>query len=300
MRDSVLPTLTLESHPALWRDYLTLCKPKVVALMLLTSLVGMLLAVSGWVPWGVLLGANMGIGLCAASAAVINHVLDRHIDTRMRRTQQRPVAQARISAQQAIGFALVLMAAGLVSLILWANLLTAVMTFVCLIGYALVYTLWLKHATPQNIVIGGLAGAAPPLLGWCAVTGSLAAEAWLLVLIIFVWTPPHFWCLALYREREYAAANVPMLPVTHGAAYTRLQILLYSILLLLVSLFPVLIGMSGVIYLLAAMLLGAGFFYYVLRLYYEHQRRWAIRGFQFSITYLMGLFCALLLDHYLL
>ncbi|RUR02371.1 MULTISPECIES: heme o synthase [Legionella] len=282
-----------------WRDYLELCKPRVVALMLLTVVVGMYLATPGWVPVATLTSALLGIGLCAGSAAAINHLVDKRIDAMMARTKKRPIAHGRISVKEAFLFACVLGVGGLVILILFVNRLTAVLTFVSLIGYAGVYTGYLKRATPQNIVIGGLAGAAPPLLGWTAVTNQLDPQALLLVLIIFTWTPPHFWALAIYRFEDYRHAEIPMLPVTHGIDYTKLNVLLYTILLVAVSILPFAVKMSGLVYLAGALALGARFLYWGIVLYRSKQAVIAMRTFRFSIIYLMLLFLFLLIDHYL-
>ena len=244
----------------LWRDYLELCKPNVVALMALTTVVGMLLAVPGMVPLDILLLGNLGIGLCAASAAVINHVVDKKIDLLMKRTENRPVAQGRLKDSHALLFSAVMGLLGMWVLIFYVNELTAWLTLGSLIGYALIYTCFLKRATPQNIVIGGLAGAAPPLLGWTAVTNEIHGYALLLVLIIFAWTPPHFWALAIHRKDDYAKVGIPMLPVTHGDKYTRLHILLYTIILFVVSVLPFATKMFGLLYLLGAIILGLGFF----------------------------------------
>ncbi|STX28121.1 polyprenyltransferase (cytochrome oxidase assembly factor) [Legionella beliardensis] len=281
-----------------WRDYLELCKPRVVALMLLTVVVGMYLAAPGWVPMPTLLATLVGIGCCAGSAAAINHLVDKRIDALMQRTNKRPVAQGRVSVKQACYFAFLLGVIGLGILIAFVNKLTAVMTFITLIGYAGIYTGYLKRATPQNIVIGGLAGAAPPLLGWIAITNQLDPEALLLVLIIFTWTPPHFWALAIYRLEEYRHAAIPMLPVTHGVRFTKLNILLYTILLLTVSVLPFIIGMSGKLYLIGALLLGGRFLYWAIRLYLQEKPSIAMGTFRFSIIYLMMLFIFLLFDHY--
>lgn len=281
-----------------WRDYLELCKPRVVALMLLTSLVGMLLASHEPIGWQVLLFGNLGIGLLAGSAAAINHVVDRKIDAVMARTRRRPLVEGRVDAVHALGFALILALAGMAILIWQVNALTAWLTLASLLGYAVVYTLFLKRATPQNIVIGGLAGAAPPLLGWTAVTGQVEPNALLLVLIIFAWTPPHFWALAIHRKAEYAQAEVPMLPVTHGEAYTKLHILLYTLILFAVSLMPFITQMSGLIYLAGALVLGARFLYWALMLMFDKREHAAIKTFKYSITYLMLLFVLLLVDHH--
>ncbi|ANC01033.1 MULTISPECIES: heme o synthase [Pseudomonas] len=283
-----------------WRDYLELTKPKVVVLMLITSLVGMFLATRAGVPWTVLLFGNLGIALCAGGAAVVNHVLDRRIDALMARTCKRPVAKGRVAPLPALAFALALAIAGMALLLAFTNPLTAWLTLASLLGYAVVYTGFLKRATPQNIVIGGLAGAAPPLLGWVAVSGHLSAEPLLLVLIIFAWTPPHFWALAIHRKEEYAKAEIPMLPVTHGEHYTKLHILLYSLVLLAVSLLPYAIHMSGPLYLACALLLGLRFVQWAWVLYRGTRPHAAIGTFKYSIAYLFLLFIALLVDHYLL
>ncbi len=289
---------TMQAGSAQWKDYLELTKPKVVALMILTSIIGMCLATPGWVPMDVFIFGNVGIALCAGAAAVINHIVDRQIDTVMARTHKRPVATGRVEPAQAFLFALVIGSVGMGILFFLINPLTAWLTFASLLGYAVVYTLILKRATPQNIVIGGLAGAAPPLLGWTAVTGQLDGHGLLLVLIIFAWTPPHFWALAIHRKAEYAKADVPMLPVTHGEAYTKLHILLYTIIMLLVTVLPFLTGMSGLLYLTGAMLLGARFLYWSIVLFRNSREHAAIKTFRYSITYLMLLFVVLLLDHY--
>jgi heme o synthase len=283
-----------------WRDYLELCKPKVVLLMLLTAIVGMYLSVPGWVPLSHLIVSSIGIGLCASSAAAINHLVDKRIDAIMARTKKRPIAQGKINAKNAVIFALVLGSLGIIVLVMWVNNLTAILTFTTLIGYAGVYTGYLKRATPQNIVIGGLAGAAPPLLGWTAMTNQLAPEALLLVLIIFTWTPPHFWALAIYRYDDYKKAQIPMLPVTHGIEYTKLNIVLYTILLLVVSILPFAVGMSGMFYLIAALILGGRFLYWALKLFHRQKKVVAMQTFRFSIVYLMLLFTVLLIDHYMI
>ena len=285
---------------ASWRDYLELTKPKVVLLMLITSLVGMFLATRAGVPWTVLLFGNLGIALCAGGAAAVNHVVDRRIDSVMARTHKRPLAEGRVSPAAALAFAAALSIAGLALLLTFTNALAAWLTLASLVGYAVIYTGFLKRATPQNIVIGGLAGAAPPLLGWGAVTGHISAEPLLLVLIIFAWTPPHFWALAIHRKAEYAKVNIPMLPVTHGVHYTKVHILLYTAVLLAVSCMPYVIHMSGPLYLAAAALLGARFMFWAVVLYRDSRPHAAIRTFKFSIWYLFALFIALLVDHYLL
>ncbi|HBT57606.1 heme o synthase [Halopseudomonas aestusnigri] len=282
-----------------WRDYLELTKPKVVALMIITSAIGMLLASEQAVPWSTLLLGNLGIALCAGSAAAINHVVDRRIDIHMARTQRRPLAQGRVDPLNAVLFAILLGSAGLAVLLSWTNTLTALLTLASLLGYALIYTAFLKRATPQNIVIGGVAGAAPPLLGWTAVTGQIQAEGLLLVLIIFAWTPPHFWALAIHRKAEYAKVDIPMLPVTHGEHYTKLHILLYTFILLAVSLLPFVIHMSGPLYLVAAVALGLRFIDWAVALLRDSRPHAAIKTFKYSLWYLLWLFVALLLDHYI-
>jgi protoheme IX farnesyltransferase len=287
------------SVAATWRDYLEITKPRVVALIVLTSLVGSLLATPGLPRLDTLLFANLGIALAAAGAAAINHVLDRGIDARMRRTQSRPLPTGHLKPAQALGFAFALSIASMLLLILEVNVLTAALTFASLLGYAVLYTVWLKRATPQNIVIGGAAGAAPPVLGWTAVTGHIEPQALLLFLIIFVWTPPHFWALAIARRADYAKVNIPMLPVTHGVAFTQRAVLLYTIGLTLISALPFLTRMSGLLYLAAAALLDAGFLRHALALQRSPSDAVAMRMFRYSIAYLMWLFLALLLDHYL-
>ncbi|AUY34767.1 protoheme IX farnesyltransferase [Pseudomonas soli] len=292
--------LSTERQRAGWRDYLELTKPKVVVLMLITSLVGMFLATRAGVAWNVLLFGNLGIGLCAGAAAAVNHVVDRRVDALMARTHKRPLAQGRVAPLPALLFALLLAVAGMVLLLTFTNPLTAWLTLASLLGYAVLYTGFLKRATPQNIVIGGLAGAAPPLLGWVAVSGHLGAEPLLLVLIIFAWTPPHFWALAIHRKEEYAKADIPMLPVTHGERYTALHILLYTLILLAVSLLPYAIHMSGPLYLACALVLGLRFLHWAWVLYRGTRPHAAIKTFKYSIGYLFALFIALLVDHYLL
>ncbi len=283
-----------------WRDYLDLCKLRVVALMLLTSVIGMCMALSqGFPSLRVLLLGNLGIGLCACSAAALNHLIDRRTDAKMQRTRGRPLPQQRIDPASVLVFALVLGTLGALLLFWQINTLTAWLTLISLFGYALVYTVWLKPSTPLNIVIGGLAGATPPLLGWTAVTGTVQPQALLMVLIIFTWTPVHFWALALHKKEEYAAAAVPMLPVTHGEQYTRVQILLYMLLLLAVSLLPFVVGMSGWPYLAAALILGAGYIYRVLQLFFSSAQNRDLAAFNYSNWYLGLLFGAMLLDHYL-
>ncbi|MEM7101039.1 MAG: heme o synthase [Pseudomonadota bacterium] len=288
----------LTSEAVSWRDYLEMCKPRVVLLMLLCALVGMFLATPGMVALDTLVLGLTGIGLVAGSAAVVNHLADAHIDSRMARTQERPVATGRVSQAQGMVFSGVIGILGM--LILWfgVNPLTAWLNLASWVGYGLVYTYFLKRATPQNIVIGGLFGAAPPLFGWTAVTNSVDPGGLLLVLIIFAWTPPHFWALALERKEEYAEVGVPMLPVTHGEKFTRLHILLYTVILVIATLMPFLIGMSGLIYLAGAIGLGAGFLYWAGVLVRNENPRAPMETFRYSIVYLGALFLVLLIDHY--
>ncbi|WP_087023315.1 heme o synthase [Thaumasiovibrio subtropicus] len=281
-----------------WRDYLTMTKPKVVAMLLLTALVGMCLAMPALPPWHVMVIGLLGIGFQSAAAAVFNHVLDRRIDKQMARTHHRPLAKGRVATSNAVTFGVGLMVLGFV-LLYSLNALTAWLTFASLIGYALVYTVWLKHATPQNIVIGGLAGAAPPLLGWTAVTGEIHSYALILVMLVFTWTPPHFWALAIHRRDDYARAGVPMLPVTHGIHFTKTMVLLYTLILFAVGLLPWLTGMSGLFYLVVASGANLAFIYYALRLKLASDNAYAWPTFKFSIWHLMILFIALLGDHYL-
>ena len=282
-----------------WRDYLELTKPRVVALIVLTAVVGTLLAVPGWPPFNALVWGNIGIALAAGSAAAINHVLDRRIDAHMLRTRGRPLPTGHLDHQHALAFAAVLGVASMVILFTMVNALTAVLTFASLIGYAIIYTVWLKRATPQNIVIGGAAGAAPPVLGWAAVTNTVDPHALLLFLIIFAWTPPHFWALAIARRSDYAKVDIPMLPVTHGVAFTRLHVLLYTVILAIVTLLPFVTGMSGLIYLVAAVGLGGRFLWHAVVMKNSERPELPMLVFRFSINYLMWLFLALLVDHYL-
>ncbi|WP_412971632.1 heme o synthase [Glaciecola sp. MF2-115] len=284
---------------ATWRDYYEMTKPRVVMLLLLTALVGMCLATETWIDPQVLVFGMLGIGLLSSSAAVINHVVDHKIDSLMARTFNRPVAKGKVSPKRALVFAFVIGAIGFVALALFVNMLTAWLTLASLVGYAVIYTSYLKRATPQNIVIGGLAGAAPPLLGWTAVTGDIHAYALLLVLIVFTWTPPHFWALAIHREKDYAKAEIPMLPVTHGVEFTKTCVLLYTVLLCLVCALPYLVDMSGLIYLIGSSLLNAGFMYYAIKLKYKATETTAMDTFKFSIYHLMILFVVLLADHYI-
>jgi protoheme IX farnesyltransferase len=284
-----------------WRDYYELTKPRVVMLIMFTAIVGMFLADPGWPGVMPVVFGTLGIAMAASSAAVFNHVLDHRTDILMMRTRGRPLPQGKLTEKSALMFASSLSVMSMIILWYLVNPLTAVLTFLSLIGYAVVYTVWLKRATPQNIVIGGAAGAAPPILGWTAVTNQVTAEPLLLFLIVFVWTPPHFWALAIARLDEYRKVEIPMLPVTHGVPYTRLNILLYSILLLLVTIMPYLIGMSGLIYLAAALGLGVYFLHYAIRMYRDHEdEELPMQMFRYSISYLGYLFAALLVDHYFL
>jgi len=281
-----------------WRRYYDLTKPKVVGLILFTALVGMLLSTPGMVPWQSLVFGLLGIGLASAAGAALNHIVDRHIDAVMERTRNRPLPTGDLDTPHALGFALGLAVISMVVMVTLVNFLAAALTFAALIGYAVVYTVYLKRNTPQNIVWGGLAGAAPPLLGWVSVTGEIDAQAVLLVLLVFVWTPPHFWSLAIKRREEYARAGIPMLPVTHGVRFTKQQILLYTIMLLVVSLMPFTAHMSGPVYLLGAVILGGGFIYRAVMLLTKDDDREAMRTFGYSIVYLNLLFACLLADHY--
>lgn len=290
-------------RPVTWRDYYEMTKPKVVYLLVFTAIVGMFLAndteISWLPPWNALIFGTLGIGLASGAAAVVNHVVDARIDTIMARTMQRPVAQGRVEPKKAVIFATVLAVVAMAMLWFLVNPLTAVLTLGGLVGYAFIYTMFLKRATPQNIVIGGLSGAIPPLLGWTAVTASADPHAWLLVLIIFTWTPPHFWALSIHRIEDYAKAEIPMLPVTHGEEFTKTSILLYCILLILSTLLPYLTHMSGIIYLIGALLLGFWFLYYCVVLKYREREGVAMKTFGVSIGYLTLLFLVLLVDHYL-
>lgn len=283
-----------------WRDYYEITKPRVVALLVLTALVGMCLSVPSVIPWQVLVPAILGIGLLSSAAAAINHIVDQRIDSEMGRTHNRPMPNGKISQKNAIIFATSLAIIGMATLILFVNALTAWLTLAGLVGYSFVYTMYLKRATPQNITIGGLAGAIPPLLGWTAMTNEVHGHALLLVLIIFTWTPPHFWALAIHRRDEYAKVNIPMLPVTHGIEFTKTQILLYTVLLFVVGLLPYLVGMSNWLYLIGATILNIGFFMYAWKLKFNPEENTAMDTFKFSIVHLMILFLLLLADHYLL
>jgi heme o synthase len=284
-----------------WRDYYELTKPRVVMLIVFTAVVGMFLAVPGWPDPLHLVFGTLGIGLASSSAAVFNHVLDHRVDILMMRTRGRPLPQGKLTERSALTFASILGVASMIILWFLVNPLTAVLTFFSLIGYAVIYTVFLKRATPQNIVIGGAAGAAPPVLGWTAMTGDVHSNALLLFLIIFVWTPPHFWALAIARREDYEKVGIPMLPVTHGDDYTRLNIILYTILLVLITLMPYLTGMSGLLYLGSALVLDTIFLSCTIRMR-RHPDHPALpmQTFRFSITYLGILFAALLVDHYFL
>jgi protoheme IX farnesyltransferase len=281
-----------------WNDYYELCKPRVVALIVFTAIVGMLLATPGMVPWQPLLFGTLGIGMAAASAAAINQIVDQRVDADMLRTSNRPLPTGHLTNTQALVFAGILGVVSMTILVLLVNPLTALLTLCSLIGYAFIYTMYLKRATPQNIVIGGAAGAAPPVLGWVAVTGQIDPNSLLLFLIIFAWTPPHFWALAIHRRDEYSKVNIPMLPVTHGIAFTRLQVLLYTIILVAVTALPFATQMSGWFYFIGAMILGAVFLAYAIKLQLGKDERIAIKTFGYSILYLMLLFAVLLVDHY--
>ncbi len=292
-------TTTAAIPDFVWRDFLMLCKPKIVAMIVFTAIVGMFLSTPGMIPLDAFLFGSIGIGLAAASAATINHVVDEKIDSIMARTSRRPLPKGKLSTRAAIIFAFCLSLLSMLILVFLVNVLTAVLTLVSLIGYGFVYSVYLKRATPQNIVIGGVAGAAPPVLGWTAISGSLDPNSLLLFLIIFAWTPPHFWALAISRRNEYAKADIPMLPVTHGVKFTCLHILLYTIVLFVVSLLPYITLMSGPTYLFGAVVLGGWFLYYAIRMQRDHSDRLAMQTFSYSIVYLLALFAFLLVDHYI-
>jgi len=289
----------LQSIGIHWRDYYELCKPRVVALLVFTAIIGMFLSTPGMVPLSPLIFGSIGIALASASAAAINQVVDQKIDADMNRTSSRPLPTGNLTNRQALMFAILIGSLGMAVLVYYVNVLTAVLTFASLVGYAIIYTMYLKRATPQNIVIGGAAGAAPPVLGWTAVTGTVDPDSLLLFLIIFTWTPPHFWALAIHRRDEYAKVDIPMLPVTHGIQYTRLHTLLYTIILVAVTALPFVTGMSGPLYLAGAMLLGGIFLYYTIRMQSSKDHKIAIKTFGYSIVYLMLLFTVLLIDHYI-
>ncbi len=301
---TIAESVTVTTRKVAWsdqaREYFELTKPRVVALIVFTAVVGMFLATPGMVPLTALLFGTLGIALAAGSAAAINHVVDQHIDAIMHRTKGRPLPTGQLTTRQAIIFSVVIGTVAMLILVIGVNLLTAMLTFASLIGYSVIYTVYLKRATPQNIVIGGAAGAAPPVLGWTAVTGEVNADALLLFLIIFLWTPPHFWALALHRELDYAKVGVPMLPVTHGNRYTRLHILLYTIMLAAVTVMPFATHMSGLFYLIGAVLLNSLFLFHVIKLYRHYSDAQAKKTFIYSIQYLALLFALLLIDHYAL
>ena len=299
--NSLTATADVIATPAtsLAADLIEVTKPKVVLLLVFTAIVGMVLAVPGMVPLQETFFGILGIGLASASAAAINHVVDQRADAQMKRTSSRPIPMGHLTSTHVLMFAGLLGIVAMVLLVAFVNVLTAVLTFLSLIGYACVYTMYLKRATPQNIVIGGVAGAMPPVLGWAAITGEVTAEPLLLFLIVFIWTPPHFWALAIHRRDDYAKVGIPMLPVTHGNQYTRVQILLYTILLVLVTIAPYLIQMSGLLYLAAALVLGGWFLFHAIKLQNPLHKKEPIRMFVVSIKYLMGLFAALLVDHYI-
>ncbi|MDX1491374.1 MAG: heme o synthase [Pseudohongiellaceae bacterium] len=299
VKERVLVAELTNNQAVSWRDYYEMCKPRVVMLMILTSMVGMFLAVPGMVPLDILILGNIGIALISASGAVVNHLIDHKVDLIMKRTINRPIPQGRVDQRQAAIFAAVIGSIGMVILMVWVNPLCAWLSLASFIGYAFIYTGYLKRATPQNIVIGGLSGAMPPLLGWSAVTGTIEPGALILVLIIFAWTPPHFWALAIHRKDDYAKTGIPMLPVTHGEQVTKIHIVLYTIIMFLTTLLPYLTGMSGPIYLLAAVVLGLGFLAWSLLLMFKQKSNTAMDTFRYSIVYLMVLFVVLLIDHYL-
>ena len=281
------------------KNYYELCKPNVVLMMLLCALVGIILASDTLLPLIEILVPLVGIGLCSGSAAAINQIIDREADAEMARTDKRPIPQGEISVTNASIFAFVIGLLGVLILVYFVNSLTAILTIFALGGYAFIYTIFLKRATPQNIVIGGLAGAAPPLLGWASVTNTIEPNALILVLIIFIWTPPHFWALAIYRKDDYAKQSIPMLPVTHGVAFTKLQIVLYTIILFLVSLFPYIVLMSGAVYLISAIILSSLFLFYSVRLYLSDDDKYAMQTFWYSIYYIFLIFIALIVDHFI-
>ena len=297
--DSITAEVIAPLVPSLLADLIEVTKPKVVLLLVFTAIVGMVLSVPGMVPLQQTFFGILGIGLASASAAAINHVVDQRADAQMKRTSSRPIPMGSLTSAHVLMFAALLGVVAMVLLVAFVNVLTAVLTFLSLIGYACVYTMYLKRATPQNIVIGGVAGAMPPVLGWAAITGEVTAEPLLLFLIVFIWTPPHFWALAIHRRDDYAKVGIPMLPVTHGNQYTRVQILLYTILLILVTIAPYLIHMSGLLYLVAALGLGGWFLFHAIKLQNPDHEKEPIRMFVVSIKYLMGLFAALLVDHYI-
>ncbi|MFP6807813.1 MAG: heme o synthase [Pseudomonadales bacterium] len=286
-------------NTAAWRDYYEMCKPRVVMLMLLCTLVGMMLATTGMVPWDILIFGNLGVALVAGSAAALNHLIDAGVDAKMARTENRPIATGRVSNRQGAIFVGITGILGIAILAILVNPLTAWLNLASWVGYGIIYSVYLKRTTPQNIVIGGIFGAAPPLFGWTAVTNSIDGGGLLLVLIIFAWTPPHFWALAIDRVEDYRKVDIPMLPITHGEHYTKVHILLYTIIMIITTILPYLIGMSNLLYLVSAIALGAGFLYWSLKMLYGHDDRAPIETFKYSIFYLMALFIALLADHYI-
>ncbi len=298
MNTRLQETTFMQSDQAGWWDYYELGKPRIVMLIVFTAIVGMLLAVPGMVPLRQFIFGTIGIGLAASCASAINHLLDRRADAAMFRTRHRPLPQGHVTERQVIIYALMLGVSSMLVLLVFVNWLTAALTFASLIGYAIIYTGFLKRASPQNIVIGGIAGAAPPVLGWAAVTNHVDAGALLLCLIIFVWTPPHFWALAIHRREDYAKAGIPMLPVTHGVSYTVLHIIFYTILLVAVSLLPYIIGMSGLLYLIGALILGGIFLAYAFAMRFNSDPSLPMRTFRYSIVYLTAIFILLLADHY--
>lgn len=292
-------TSSVHLSPTLLQDLYQITKPKVVAMLVITAIVGMILSQPSLPNLGLMLVASIGIGLLSAAAAALNHVVDQNIDAKMARTHNRPLARGSLSNQTAIAFSLFLAFSGFVTLYVFVNPLTAWLTLASLFGYAVVYTLYLKRITPQNIVIGGLAGAMPPLLGWTSITGELHPHAYFLVMIIFTWTPPHFWALAIFREKDYARAKIPMLPVTHGIEFTKQAVLLYTLLLFIVCLLPYLVGMTGLVYLVSAVILNLMFLRYAYLLKIKQQKNFAYDTFKFSIWHLLWLFIALMLDHFI-
>ena len=297
MNTAVIPSL---HHAKLsLYSFFQLCKPRVNSLIVFTAVIGMFLSTPGMVPWAILLAATVGIGLVSGAAAAFNCLIEQKLDAVMARTQARPLPTGQVTSLQTALFATIIGGIGLVVLYFWVNPLTMWLTLATFFGYAVIYTIFLKPATPMNIVIGGASGAMPPILGWAAVNNSVAPEALILFLIIFAWTPPHFWALALYRRKEYEKVGIPMLPVTHGEKFTLLHILLYTIILVTISLMPFFHGMSGWVYLIPAIALDAGFLYYTIKLYLRYSDALAMKTFKFSITYLAALFAALLIDHYL-
>ena len=295
---SAATEMNMQTARSSFGNFLALCKPRVTMLIVFTAMIGMFLATPGMVPLQILLAATIGIGMASGAAAAFNCLVEQAIDAKMARTRGRPLPTGQVTSKQTFIFASIMASIGLAILYVFVNPLTMWLTLATFVGYAVIYTVFLKPATPLNIVIGGLSGAMPPALGWAAVTGSVSAEAWILVLIIFAWTPPHFWALALYRREEYAKSGLPMLPVTHGEEYTRLQILLYTIILVAVTLMPFAMRMSGFIYLASAAILNAVFMWYALGLYRKYSDALAKSMFKFSILYLTLLFAALLVDHY--